>query len=170
VDSPKDLPLLSNTAWLTVFAVSYVIHFAEEFWCGGGYRAYLLRLRGVEMSQTMFIVLQSIGLALLVTAAIVAPPFGFAELALVIISTTFLASGFTHTFTAISDRGYGPGLIVSLLWVPLGAAMLVWLYDHMQLSRYFMGISIGACAHIAIVAGTMVSERIKKQLQALSDR
>jgi hypothetical protein len=162
VDTPGPLPFLSHTAWLTVFAVSYLLHFLEELWCGGGYPAYLLRLRGIKLSRAKFVALQSVGIGLLVTAVIVAPQLGFAELALVIIAASVLLNGLTHTITAIFDRGYGPGLVVSLLWIPLGAAMLLWLREHMSIARYVTGIAIGIAIQLVIAGGVILGRRAQK--------
>ncbi|MDQ3172961.1 MAG: hypothetical protein M3Q91_04515 [Acidobacteriota bacterium] len=43
-------------------SVTYLLHIAEEYWGGEGYSAYLLKLRGVQLSPTRFLVVQAIGI------------------------------------------------------------------------------------------------------------
>jgi len=52
----------STTLWSWLFPVTYLLHLAEEYWGGEGYSAYLLKLRGVQLSPTRFLVVQAIGI------------------------------------------------------------------------------------------------------------
>ena len=55
-----DLPI-PPLLWLALFPISFIIHFAEEYWAGGGYVEYLYRLRGIRMSKTSFLRGQALG-------------------------------------------------------------------------------------------------------------
>src|SRR5690349_21844399 len=99
--------------WSWFFPVTYLIHIAEEYWGGEGYPAYILRLRGVHLSSSRFLLLQSIGVVLLVIGIVMARRFHFPEMMLVILGATVLTNGITHTTSSIENGGYGPGLLSS---------------------------------------------------------
>ena len=75
----------TTTIWSWLFPVTYLIHIAEEYWGGGGYSAYLLRLRGVHLSPTRFLLAQSIGVILVVVGIMLARRFNFPHMMLVIL-------------------------------------------------------------------------------------
>jgi hypothetical protein len=136
--------------WL--FPVTYVIHIAEEYWGGEGYSAYLLRLRDVHMSPGRFLAFQSLGVGLIIFGLIISERLRFPEFTLTIFGALVLSNGITHSVTAISHGGYGPGLVSStLLWIPLGLVTLVRLFGQIGTLRYIMAVSIGLAIN-AIVA------------------
>src|SRR5262245_14313854 len=107
--------------WLLLFPVIFAIHFAEECWGGEGYPAYLLRLRGVELSPTRFVVLQVVGFLLFVAACVISKCLRFPEFMITLLGSLVLCNGLSHSITAIWDGAYGPGVFSSLLlWIPLG--------------------------------------------------
>src|SRR5438067_12775056 len=116
-------PLIPTAFWLALFPITYALHFAEEYWCGEGYPAYLLRLRGVELSTTRFVTLQAIGFLLVVAGCFISRQLRWGEFCALILAGVVFSNGLSHTITAIWDGGYGPGLIVSaFIWIPLGVA------------------------------------------------
>jgi hypothetical protein len=153
--------LASLTLWSWLFPVTYLLHIAEEYWGGEGYPAYILRLRGVHLSPTRFLVLQSIGFVLLVLGLFLARRLGFQHTMLVILGATVLVNGLTHTLTSISIGGYGPGLLSSIfIWMPLGIATLIWTRDRMSQRRYWLAIAIGFGINGIIAVMTLRGGRI----------
>ena len=142
-----------------VYLVTYLIHFAEEFWCGGGYPAYLLRLRGIVISQRRFIILQALGFVLLTISAAIALMLHFPQFALVAFAGLAVTNGVTHTATAVWDRRYGPGLVMSVLWIPIGLATMVMFYGQMSLVRFWGGLAIGASVQLVVAGGTLMGNR-----------
>jgi hypothetical protein len=137
-------PLIPTTIWLALFPLTYLIHFAEEYWGGEGYPAYLLRLRGVDMSTTRFVTLKVIALVLLVTGVIIARQLKFPEFMIVLLAGAVLANGISHTATAIWDGHYGPGLLSSaLLWLPLGAFSLIYMFGRITHTSFATATLIG---------------------------
>lgn len=136
--------IIPTTLWLTLFPLTYIIHFAEEFWGGEGYPAYLLRLRGVELSTTRFLAFQAMGFLLVVAAGVISKQLKFPEFMIVILGGLVLSNGISHTITALWDGGYGPGLLTStLLWIPLGALTLVFMFGRMSHTRLALATLIG---------------------------
>jgi hypothetical protein len=155
-------PLIPTTLWLSLFPITYVIHFIEEYWGGEGYPAYLLRLRGVHLSSTRFIGFQVLGFILFVAAGIISSKLKFPEFMIIVLAGLVLCNGTTHTITAVWAGGYGPGLLTSmLLWIPLGAISIVLMFGRIAHTRLALATAIGFAiqgliALIAIRGGRLV--------------
>lgn len=124
-----------------LFPITFAIHFAEEYWAGEGYPAYLFRLRGVELSTTRFVVFQILGFVLFVAAGVISKYLKFPEFMIVVLGGLVLSNGLSHSITALWDGGYGPGLFSSIfLWIPLGVlALFFYVWPHLSqktLHRY----------------------------------
>ena len=135
--------MFSVVFWLWFFPVSYVIHAAEEFWGGEGYTAYLYRLRGVHISISRFIVLHFLGLVLIATGLLIAYLLHFPVFMIVVFGALIFSNGISHTVTAIWDRGYGPGLITSIAWIPLGAFAVYEMFGQISIARLVIASLIG---------------------------
>ena len=148
--------------WLWVFPVSYLIHAAEEFWGGEGYTAYLYRLRGVHISISRFIVLHILGFVFISAGMIIAWFLHFPVFMVAIFGSLILSNGISHTVTAIWDRGYGPGLITSILWIPLGALAMYDMYLSGQITslRLAIALAIGLGINGFIAFFTMKGGRL----------
>lgn len=152
----------ANVAWLALFPLTYIIHFAEEFWCGEGYPAYLYRLRGVGMTSRRFVVLQAFGFVLFVLGCGVSLMLGFPQLMIAILSGFVFCNGLSHTITAIFDRRCGPGLIASvLLWIPLGVVSVYFLVGQMGNLRLFVGVLFGLAINGVVALATLRGGRLK---------
>lgn len=147
--------------WLWVFPVTYLIHIAEEYWGGEGYPAYLLKLRGVHMSATRFLLAQSVGFVLVTIGVILARRFKFPQMMLVILGTIVLVNGITHTATALSILQYGPGLWSSIfIWMPLGIFTLLRFRSGVSTKKYWIAMAIGVGVNVVVGILTMRGGRI----------
>ncbi|MCA1606516.1 MAG: HXXEE domain-containing protein [Acidobacteria bacterium] len=146
--------LLSNTSttlWSWLFPITYLLHIAEEYWGGEGYSAYLLGLRGVQLSPTRFLVVQTIGLALMMVGIILARRLQFPNLLSVTLGAVVLVNGLIHTILSLAHTEYVPGLFTSiLLWIPLGLATLVGLRRTMREARYWLCVALGGVINAII--------------------
>ena len=144
MDASPASQYISLSTWLWLFPVTYVIHIAEEYWGGEGYVAYLYRLRGVRMSGTRFLILQLIGF-IWMTGLVVASQLGnFREFMLAMLGTITLLNGITHSVTAFSHRGYGPGLVSCVLtWIPLGLLTLIFIFPQMPTFPFVIAVTSG---------------------------
>jgi hypothetical protein len=151
----------SITFWSWLFPVTYLMHVAEEYWIGGGYSQYLLKLRGVHLSPTRFLISQSVGLALMIIGILIARRLKFLRILLVILGGVVMVNGITHTATSLTYWSYGPGLITSLfVWLPLGIATLIRFYGTISPRKYWMAVAIGVGINAAIAIFTMRGGRI----------
>jgi len=147
--------MFSVVFWLWFFPVSYVIHAAEEFWGGEGYTAYLYRLRGVHISISRFIVLHFLGLVLIATGVLIAYLLHFPVFMIVVFGALIFSNGISHTVTAIWDRGYGPGLITSIAWIPLGAFAVYEMFGQISIARLVIASLIGVGMNGGVAFFTM---------------
>jgi hypothetical protein len=147
--------------WLWVFPITYLIHIAEEYWGGEGYPAYILRLRGVHMSTTRFLVAQSLGVVLVTIGVILARRFKFPQMMLIILGAIVLVNGITHSVTALGIRRYGPGLWSSIfIWIPLGIFTLLRFKNEVGGRKYWIAIAIGVGVNVVVGILTMRGGRI----------
>ncbi len=158
---PHSPPLAAINFWLWVFPITYLIHIAEEYWCGEGYPAYILRLRGVHMSTTRFLVAQSVGVVLVTIGVILARRFHFPQMMLIILGAIVLVNGLTHTITSLSIMRYGPGLWSSIfIWMPLGLVTLLRFKNAISRKRYWIAIAIGVGVNVVVGILTMRGGRV----------
>ena len=145
-------------SWL--FPITYLIHIAEEYWVGEGYSAYLLRIRGVHLEPTRFWISQIVGTVLMVVGIFIARKLRFLFVMLVIIGSIVMINALTHTITAITKGGYGPGLYSSIvLWFPLGVATLIYFRNRCIRWKYWMAIGIGIAVNVVVDVFTMRGAR-----------
>ena len=148
--------------WSWLFPLSYLIHIAEEYWGGEGYPAYILRLRGVQMSTARFLAAQSVGFILVTIGVILARRLKFLPMMLVILGTMVAGNALTHTVTALSILSYGPGLVSSIfVWGPLGIATMIRFKRLIDDPRqYWIAIAIGVAINVVIGILTMRGGRV----------
>jgi|SRR5882724_3901303 len=156
-----DRPLEFTDLWSWLFPITYLIHIAEEYWGGEGYPAYLLRVRGVHLSSTRFLVAQTLGAVLMALAVILSRRFNFPHLMVIIMASIVLVNGLTHTLTSLGNGVYGPGLFSSaLIWIPLGIFSLVRFKQDVSRKRYLIGIAIGLGVNVLVFVITMRGARL----------
>jgi uncharacterized membrane protein HdeD (DUF308 family) len=134
----------STTLWSWLFPITYLLHIVEEYWGGEGYSAYLMRMRGIQLSPGWFLVVQAIGLTLVIVGIILARRLRFPNLLSVILGSVVLLNGLTHTILSLAHTQYVPGLITSvLLWIPLGITTLLVFKRTMGEARYWLCVAFG---------------------------
>ena len=156
-----DRPLDFVDLWSWLFPITYLIHIAEEYWCGEGYPAYILRVRGVHLSSTRFWVAQTIGTVLMAAGILLARRLNFPHLMVIIMASIVLVNSLTHTGTGVSNGGYNPGILSSILiWIPLSIFSLVYFKKDMSRKRYLIGIAIGVGVNVLVFIITMRGARL----------
>ena len=151
--------LISLYSWL--IPVTYLIHIAEEYWGGEGYSAYIYRLRGVHLSPARFLVAQAIGVTLVTAGIIIARKLNFPAMMTVILMMTLLGNTVTHTFNAISQVSYNPGLLSSILiWLPMGIFALVRFRSVTSRKRFWIAVAIGIGINVVVGLITLRGGRL----------
>lgn len=148
---PTSLALSEYKFWPWLFPITYLIHIAEELNGGAGYSAYLERLRGIHITPGRFMLAHGIGVVLMVIGIVVARQLKFANFFNVVLGTTVLINGFTHTIQTVVHGEYVPGLVTGLLiWLPLGVVTLVRFNGTMSRSRFGLAMALGAGINILV--------------------
>ncbi|HEY7785595.1 MAG TPA: HXXEE domain-containing protein [Pyrinomonadaceae bacterium] len=146
----------SVTFWSWLFPITFLMHFAEEYWFGGGYIAYLKQTHGIDLPEKIFLIAQGIGLVLMLAGILIARRLGFIETMLVIFGAVITANGLTHIITSILQSMYGPGLITSIfVWLPLGLATLIRFHGNFGSARYWFAVLVGVGINIVVVLFTL---------------
>jgi len=143
--------LKTTNLWPWVFPVTYLLHIVEESCGGGGYSAYLERLRGIQLTPAKFLVAQGIGLILMVVGVVLARQLRFSNLFNVVLGSVVLVNSLTHTFQPVAHGEYVPGLVTAILiWLPLGIATLVRFKDAMSRQRYWLAVALGVGINVVV--------------------
>jgi dolichyl-phosphate-mannose--protein O-mannosyl transferase len=155
----RPMEFVDLCSWL--FPLTYLIHVAEEYWGGEGYPAYMLRVRGVHLSSTRFLVAQALGTVLMAAAVILSRRFNFPHMMVIIMASIVLVNGLTHTATSISNGSYDPGVFSSaLMWIPLGIFSLIRFKQDVSRKRYLIAIAIGLGVNVLVYVITMRGARL----------
>ena len=154
--------LVPAAVWLAIFPLAHLVHFAEEYWCGGGYPAYLFRLRGVRLSTKRFLIFQTLFFVFFVAVGLISYQLDFPQFMITLLGGLFLCNGLSHTVTAIWDRRYGPGLVSSaLLWVPLGISAIVAMFGQIPNTQFAIAAVVGFSINGAVALVTMRGGKLR---------
>jgi hypothetical protein len=155
----RPLGVVDLCSWL--FPLTYLIHVAEEYWVGEGYPAYILRVRGVHLSTTRFLVAQTLGPVLMAAGILLARRLNFPYMMVIIMASIVLVNGLTHTMTSLSNGVYGSGVVSSaLIWIPLSIFCLVYFKKDVSRKRYLIGAAIGLAVNVLVFIITMRGARL----------
>ena len=134
----------SGSAWATLFPVTYLVHIAEEYLCGGGFPQYMVKYYHEEMTEARFVILQLIGLIAMILGLWLSARLRFPKTMLVIMASVVAMNGAVHLIRSAANVRYEPGLITGLaLWLPLGLTTVYLNRAEMSSARLIFSIAIG---------------------------
>jgi hypothetical protein len=140
----KYFPKSSALALATLFPMTYLLHIAEEYYCGGGFPQYMLEYYHVEMTETRFLKLQLIGVIAMITGLWLSAKLRFPKTMLVILASVVSTNAAIHLIRSAANVRYEPGLITGLaLWLPLGLTTVYLNRAEMSSVRLIFSIAIG---------------------------
>jgi hypothetical protein len=114
----------ANWWWLALPA-SYLAHLCEEWWGGEGFAAWTARVVGAPISETRFILLNSIAAPMFILGTVLAITRPAWAWFIVSLGTAVLINGLLHALGAAGTRSYSPGVVTgAALFVPLGILAL----------------------------------------------
>ncbi len=138
--------------WAWLFPITYLAHVSEEYFAGVALARSPNHIRGANLTLTQFLILNGFALALLLSGIILSRRFNFRQWLLICLGTIVLVNGSFHVIGAVRIAGYNPGLISgALVWIPLGAAVLIYLKKRMQPNRYWAALAVGIGINVAIL-------------------
>lgn len=130
--------------WATLFPVTYLLHIAEEYYCGGGFPQYMLKYYNVELTEARFLTLQLIGLVAMIVGLWLSAHLRFPKTMLVILASVVLTNGAIHLMRSVANARYEPGLITGIaLWIPLGLTTIYFNRGNMSSNRLIFSIAVG---------------------------
>jgi Protein of unknown function with HXXEE motif len=110
--------------WPLLFPLTYLVHIAEEYWCGGGFYNWA-RVLGMQMDGTRFLRINAVAWTVMLVLSLLAVSLLRARWVMISFAAAVLLNGLAHTTASIGTTSYSPGLVSGLLlWVPLGAYTL----------------------------------------------
>jgi hypothetical protein len=134
----------SALIWATLFPVTYLLHIAEEYYCGGGFPQYMLKYYHVELTEARFLKLQLIGVIAMIVGLWLSANLRFPKTMLVILASVVLTNGTIHLMRSAANARYEPGLITGVaLWMPLGLTTIYLNRAEMSSIRVIFSIAIG---------------------------
>ena len=143
---------LSNV-WTWIFPVTFLIHITEEYLGGGGYSSYLLRLRGINLSPSRFLMGQALAFSLMIFGIALAKHYRFMNHLMVIFGAVVLINAVTHCVQTVAHGEYVPGLVTAIiLWLPLGIATLINFKGQMRTTSYWVSVALG----VGIILGVEI--------------
>ena len=156
----RDDKAVNLISWLIL--LTYLIHIAEEYWGGEGYSAHLLKTKGVYMSPSRFLIVQTVGVALMAAGILIAKRFSFPAGMAVILGATIFGNAATHIINSLRNFEYEPGLISSILiWVPLGLFTILYFRRQvLNAKRFWISVAIGIGINVVIAVFTLRGGRL----------
>ncbi|HMV50274.1 MAG TPA: HXXEE domain-containing protein [Blastocatellia bacterium] len=137
-------------SWPLLFPLTFLVHIAEEYWCGGGFYNWA-RVLGMKMDGTRFLQINAIAWTVMLLLSLLAVLVSHVRWVMVSFAAAVLLNGSAHTAASIVTASYSPGLFSGLLlWVPLGVYTLQRVYAEMS-RRVFWGAVVWGLALHALV-------------------
>src|SRR5580658_4766253 len=148
-------PGLAAPKWIWLFPITYLLHFAEEYWAGEGFATWISRVAGAHLTEKAFLGLNAIGMLLMVAGLILLKRGSRWRWTLSTLGAVVALNGPLHLAGSILTRSYSPGLVTGLLvWLPLGGFTL-WFERRNASRRAFRGgtlVGIGSKVIILLLA------------------
>ncbi len=137
--------------WLLLLPLAYLLHLAEEWWCGPGFAAWTEQAVGRAVSTTRFLVVNGVVWPLvlgLTVAAVRKPAFAWFVAAF---STLIVVNAVLHLLGSLATASYSPGLATGLLlYFPVGGLGLRWARAAMPPDRFALAAGLGVLVHVVV--------------------
>lgn len=143
-ETARGLPRL----WPLLFPLTYVLHVAEETWCGEGFPAWASRLSGVALTQERFLALNAVALGVMLAICLLAAASAGLRWLVIPFAAAVLLNGSAHTAATLFTATYSPGLFSGLLvWVPLGFYTLRRTRPLFSRATFWSAVALGLALH-----------------------
>ena len=142
--------------WLLGLPLALLAHIAEEWWCGEGFVAWILRATGQTVSPTRFLVVNGIAWPLafgLTLAAVLRPKLAWVPVTL---ATLLLINAAFHLLGTLWSGVYSPGLLTAMLfYLPLCTAALRHGRRTVRPGAYGPAVAAGFALHALVIVVAM---------------
>lgn len=133
--------------WPLLFPLTFLVHIAEEYWCGGGFYNWS-RVLGMQMDGPRFLQINAVAWMVMALLCLLAVLVERMRWVMISFAAAVLLNGAAHTIASLVTASYSPGLFSGLLlWLPLGTYTLVSAYAGMNRRKYWGAIAWGLIMH-----------------------
>jgi hypothetical protein len=141
--------------WPLLFPATYLLHIAEEYWCGERFFNWASRIAGINLTEQAFLEINAAALTIMLLMAGMAFSRPTFQWIVIPMSTAVSINGVAHLLGTIFSRSYSPGLVTGvLLWIPLGVFTL---YRARETGRYWAGVMLGVILHGLVTLAALMS-------------
>lgn len=148
----EQLPIATGfpRLWPLLFPATYLVHIAEEYWCGGGFYNWA-KVLGMEISPTRFLAINALAWTIMASVCAIASAIPATRPGMVPFASAVLLNGAAHLLASLLTGTYSPGLFSGLLlWIPLGSYTLGRAHSGMP-RRVFWSLSgLGILLHATV--------------------
>jgi hypothetical protein len=141
--------------WWLALPASYFAHLGEEWWGGEGFASWTERVVGAPVSETRFIIVNSVAAPLFVLGTVLAIRKPSWAWFVVTFGTIMLINGTLHVLGSVGSASYSPGVITGLaLYLPLGITTLRLGRTRSPAGTFWAAVLLGVAIHgvVAVVA------------------
>ena len=133
--------------WPLLFPLTYLLHIAEENYCGERFYNWASRLSGIHLTEQAFLQLNAIAWIVMTIACLMAV-WKTISVIVIPLATVVLLNGTLHVAGTIFSATYSPGLVTGLLlWIPLGIMTLWQIHKIVSRGRFWIGVASGIVLH-----------------------
>ncbi len=133
--------------WPLLFPLTYLVHIAEEYWCGGGFYNWA-RVLGMHMNGGRFLQINAVAWSVMALLCLLAVAVARMRGVTLSFAAAVSLNSAAHTIASIVTASYSPGLFSGLLlWLPLGLYTLRRAYAGMNRRVYWGAIAWGLVMH-----------------------
>jgi hypothetical protein len=143
------MPNRTRLVLAVLFPATFALHVTEE-WLGG-FPSFMALVSGRTMSETVFLNVNGVYLALVVIAVAVAAIRSGFDWIYPGLATVILFNTATHLSGAAFVRAYSPGLVTALsLWIPLGTWVARSSWRRLPRPTFWGGVTAGAVTMVGV--------------------
>lgn len=144
--------------WAWLLPATFLVHIAEEYWCGIGFPAWVSRVGFAKLTPELFLSLNAAAWLLMAFAVALAIFIQPLRWLIVSFGAAVFINGLAHTAGSIVTVTYSPGLVSGLLlWVPLGSIIFIRAWRSIPHSQFWLGVIVGVLLHAMISLSALAS-------------
>lgn len=138
-----------HIAWFIPLA--YLLHLADEYFSGEGFHNWFSGVFGVSLSLSDFILINTIGLTIMFTIAILYSKQLVSDIFLALPGTLFFINGLVHILASAFTFSYSPGLLSSvIIYLPLGYIIFKKIFPLIPQQKRLFIFAVGIIIQIVV--------------------
>lgn len=143
--------------WSLLLPAAYVAHLCEEWWGGPGFPAWASITLGVEVSPERFLLINAVALPIFLAGSIAAVKSARLSWLAAAFASLLLLNGLLHLLATLAFATYSPGTITgAILYLPLGALLLLVMSRSLSWPVLTFAVSIGICIQVVVAVAAFV--------------